>query len=384
MVVINELSNKNINNILQIYPNETTFYFENGDYELTEQLNINKPNIRLIGLSGDAKDVHIHQTIVDNNGLNITADNIVINYLSIHVEEGEGVCLSHANANWSNIENCHFYGSNTNFTVYFAGPSVNAGQDTIDGFLNDHLDMHNVFDNNIVYTRWEGDAISFSLQKYGSVRDNIVRGGKIAIYMVKQCLVTSNSLYDSSAHGIICSLPSHDLSIENNYIRNSASASINVSLQIEHGLFINENHGIVIRNNKIENSGYIGIEINNANNIIIENNNIKWTKQFGLYILKSSNIHIKNNNISQFTRGIHMDVDSSENIVEHNRLYSVYPNISEHAIVLESMVNHCTINENHISGKFISSQIKDIGSDNIVTSNITDDHHTYHDEILII
>jgi hypothetical protein len=128
MVLITPASNPNIDNLLEMYPSENTFYFEAGNYEITKQLTINRKNVRLLGLTGDPKDVHIQQKVIGKNGINIKADNVVINHISVHVEEGKGVCISHADANWTIVRNCNFYGSATNFTIYFAGPSMAPGE----------------------------------------------------------------------------------------------------------------------------------------------------------------------------------------------------------------------------------------------------------------
>ena len=384
MIIISTYVMKILDNILDIYPKETTFYFEKGNYELTKQLNITRCGVRFIGLTGDAKDVHIHQKTVGENGINIRSNNIRIEYISVHVEEGEGVCISHSDSDWTTIENCHFYGSDTNFTVYFAGPSLQAGDATINGFLNDNLDMHNEFNNNVIYTKWNGDSISFSLQKFGSIRDNIIHGGKFAIYMVKNCVVTHNAVYNSSAHGIICSLPSHDLFISENFIKNSVSASINIRLQEEHGEYDSENHNIIISNNTICDSKYIGIEVTNANDITINDNRINATEQFGIYILKSSEINVEKNSIVQYQRGVHIDIASNAIQIKNNLLYSVFPKFSEHSIVLEDGVSNCNINGNIVSGPHISSPIKNIGTDNIIEHNNIEEYHSHLDEFIHI
>lgn len=384
-MVINEITLNNLDNLFTLYSDVDTFYFEKGTYYLTKQLDITKDNIRFIGLTGDAKDVHIIQQTDDKNGLNIIADNFVLNYVSVHVNNGSGVCLAHAQANWTNIENCHFYGSNSNFAVYFAGPVFQQGQDTLDGYSNGDLDMHNVFDNNIVYTKWSGDAISFSLQRYGSVRDNIVRGGKIALYMLKDCLVTHNKIYDSISHGIICSLPSQNIDIIGNKINNSGAASINVRVQAEHvGEITEEQNNIKIMKNDIINSNYFGIEVNSANDLIISNNKIKGVKEFGIYLLKSSNITVEHNTITKFRKGVHIDLESTNNTIINNSMYSVFPNTSEHAIDMLDQANNNVVTNNILSGMYLSNPIKDAGMDNVIENNNIEQYHSYRDELLNI
>jgi hypothetical protein len=383
-IILTELSNPVLDNILTTYPNVSVFYLEKGNYILTQQLNFTRPDLRFIGVSGNPTDVKIVQTTMDANGFNILADNIVINSISLYVENGAGICMSISGANWCNIENNNFYGSDINFTIYFSGPKLEIGEDTINGFLNDNLDMYNIFDNNIIYTKWNGDAISFCLQKHGSLRDNIVRGGKLAIYMVKNCYISSNRIYDSSAHGIICSLPSKDLYIINNYITNSVSAGINVRLQAEHGEYINENHNIIIKGNTITHSKYIGIEINNGNNIKIVDNTVKWTAQFSIYLLKSSEVEIKNNTCIQYVRGIILDVECNNNLINDNTFFSVFPKISEHSIVIEDLSENNIFNNNTISGKHSSDIVKDVTGVNVINNNHLHDNHSYNNELLNI
>lgn len=381
-VILNQSMMPNLDNLFEQYPLENVFYFEPGTYYLSQQLNIVKPNIQFIGLSYDAKDVHIEQQNIDANGMNVRADNFTMTHISVHVEDGEMVCLSHSGCNWTNIQNCRFYGSSTNFTIYFAGPQFVAGENTINGYLNDTLDMYNCFDNNIVYTKWEGDSVSFSLQKYGSVRNNIIRGGKLAIYMVKDCMITHNNIYDSYAHGIIVSLPSYNLEISNNFIRNPVSAGINVRLQAEHGEYINENHNINIKENTIIASKYIGIEINNGHSINIANNFIKCTEQFSIYLLQSTQNTITDNICVQAIRGILIDADCNDNIVSNNHIFSVFPKMSDHAIAVLDNCSNNTISDNQFSGRYTSTVIKDITGNNSFNNNSETTYHDYHDEVI--
>lgn len=385
-VVINESMFGYIDDLFTVYPDVDTFYFEKGVYKLIDQMNIEKENIRFIGLTNDPKDVHIVQEVTDKNAISITADNFVLNYISVHVQDGSGVCISHAGANWTNIESCHFYGSNSNFTIYFAGPVVDAGQPTLDVYINNQLDQHNVFDNNIVYTKWAGDAVSFSLQRYGSVRDNIIRGGKIAIYMVKDCITANNRIFDSQSHGIICSQPSKNVKIMGNIIKKSAAASINVRVQAEHAGVVpdDEKGNIIIRKNKIICSKYFGIEINGSNNLIIDNNVINDVEKFGVYLLKSSNNIVSNNLIVKSKRGVHIDIESIGNHIINNKIYSVFPNISDHAVNVLETAQDNIITENTLSGTFLSSEIKNSGVNTTISDNNIELYHTYKDELLTI
>lgn len=384
-IVLNPVANKNLDALFEQYNDKTIFYFQPGQYELTQQLNVTKPNVRFIGLTHDPKDVHILQKTPEQNGISVEANNFVLNYISLHVEEGSGVCLSHANCNWSAIENNHFYGSDTNFTVYFAGPQLTAGEGTINGFLNDVLDYNNVFDNNIIYTKWNGDSVSFSLQKYGSFRDNIIRGGKVAIYMVKDCVVTNNNISDSSSNGIYCSLPCHNIEISYNRISNPVSGAISVKQQIEHGEFSNENHNININNNLCLNPQHIGIELNNAHNININNNLVLNTPTFAFYALNSEQVNLDNNIFVKFKRGVNIEMGCKDINVTNAKFYSVFPNISEHAIAVTgedgTPTSNITGDNISVSGKYISVVVKD-NSDSVFSNLQHNEYHDYTEEFL--
>ncbi len=53
--MITILAETNIDNIIKDNPDVNNFYFTDGNYYLTKNLNINKPNINFIGLSKNPK-----------------------------------------------------------------------------------------------------------------------------------------------------------------------------------------------------------------------------------------------------------------------------------------------------------------------------------------
>ena len=373
-----------LENVFLMYPDETTFYFESGEYLLRSQLNIDKEGVRFIGLTQNPNDVIFKQETPDQNGINIRADNFVMNYITVKVEQGLGVCLSHSNANWTNIESCVFYGSDTNFTIYFAGPPHTEGQDTIDGYNNDQLDRFNVFDNNIIYTKWNGDSVSFSLQQFGSVRDNVIRGGKFAIYLVKDCIVSNNLIRDSSSQGIFLSLPSKNITITHNKIINTHGASISVKNQLEHGDYVSVDHNILIKENNISYCKFISIELNNTDYVKVRKNTIRETTSDAIYLLNSINTEIEDNLFVKQRRGVFVDQNCDNNLVKNNNFCSVYPSISEHGIVISDTASNTIIVDNTIKGVHTSVGIKDSGISSTLTNNLEVLTYTFQEELLMI
>lgn len=372
--IIDPSVNPYLDKLFIMYPNITLFVLKKGIYYLSRPLVIDKEGINIIGESNNAYDVHIYQQTGVDDGIVINANKITIRGISIHVENGENVCLSHFDANWTTVENCKFYGSDSYFTVFYAGPSqLLQGESTINGYENDVLDMHNIFDNNIVYTKWSGDAVSMSLQKYNSFRNNLIRGGKVAIYLCKESKVTNNKIYDSASNGIIVSLPSHNIEISNNTIACSHDGSIVVRPQVEHGEYASINHNIHIFNNVIRDSKYIGIEINNTDLINIYSNSILFSQNYGMYSLNSSNVFIDDNKIISRYRHIGFD-NSDDNIIRNNIMWSTYPNLCDHAIILIESSNN-RIDDNMFYGFYTSIPINIVPNNNII-NNITTNNTT--------
>lgn len=381
-IILNSISNQNLDEILGAYPDYNIFYLEAGEYRITKMLNLNRAGIRLIGVTNKAEDVHIRQIVPTENGIHISANNVGIESISIHNENGEGMCLSHGNANWASINNCHFYGNGINHTVYFSGPPIPEGKTIPDMFIEDRLDMHNTFDDNIIYTNVGGDSFGFNLQKFGTIRDNIIRGGPIKGFLLKDCLITNNHIFDSTKQGLSISLPAVNIQIENNFIKNSTAASFNLKTPDDLVGYIDQTNNITIKNNIIKGCEYIAFEIDKAKNIVIVDNIMLKTRDFGIYLLRTSNIEARNNRFIQNRRGVHIDIDSSNNIIDDNEFYSVQPTLTEHAILLEQSTTLNTIINNSIHGMYLSSEINNLGIDNNVANNIYKSYITFTDEIL--
>ena len=386
-LTIDSQSNSNIDDLVQRHPNVTHFFLHPGKYHLTRQLEIDRDNIVFAGL-GDAGDVHIVQDTPDANAIVIKGSYVALNHVSIYCEHGSGIALTHSNVSYVQVEHCQIFGSETYFAVFIAGRSHAVGSATIAGFEAGELDSHNTFDNNIVYCKWSGDAVSFSMQKHGSVRNNIVRGGKLAVYMTQDCVVANNRVFDSTSHGIICSMPSRRLRVQNNMLYRSHASAIAVRPQAEHGDYTPaDNAEIVVEGNVVLSCEYIGIEVENVRGISIVNNRLRNIKNIGIYLLRARDCLTRHNRLISFARGVMIDVESTRCTVRDNWLYSMYPNEAQHAVLVETSASDSHIDGNALYGRFTSKAIENLALEasppTSIGINVEDDHIKYAEEMLL-
>lgn len=382
-VLLNSTINKILDNILIAYPQNTTFYLQDGQYKLNDTLLLNKDSLRLIGISGHPENVHIIQKNESSDAIRIKGNNISIENISIDTSNVKGMCIIAENSNWINIKNCYFYGNEYNHTIYFGGPNNNSIEQ-IDMFLENKLNNNNTFDNNIICTKPSGTSLTFNLQIFCTIRNNIIRGGKISCFLLKDSMITHNNIIDSDNIGIQCQLPFKNVNIENNYIKNSKNASINLKTPDNLLENVNDTENIYVSNNNITECKYIGIELNNTKNIIITKNIIKWTRDISIYLLKSDTINIKDNEFIQFKKGIYADSDNDKIIILNNKLYSVFPYLSDHSISISEESNNSTISNNNIYGIHNSVEIKNLSSDSIIKDNTITRYLSLQDEILYL
>lgn len=371
MKIIDPIYHANLDIINDIMKEENVIYIKPGNYTLSQTIHIEKDNVRLIGLSENPKDVHIYQTNLEMDALNISAKNVTINGLSIHIDPNVNqICIGMASCHWCNITNCCFYGSNSHFTVFLAGPKhLTEGQGTLDAYVMGDLDTHNIFDGNVVYSQWDGDAISFSLQRYSCFRNNTLFGCKTAVYMTRDCMITGNIFLNSTTNGLFCSLPIENTTVENNLIKYANAGGIVIRNQGEHGEFISDDHFINIKKNVIDDCQYIGIEINDADDLDICQNIIINCHNAPIYMSNSHSIRIDSNKMINIRQPIIVDVGCNTIHVKMNEMLSQPVTMAPHAIkVLSSaLVN---IDQNVIRGEYGSEIIKIIDSTTELTSNV--------------
>lgn len=375
-----DLEKTYIDDVLTANPDRTKFLFSPGSYYITRSLTIGRPDVSFIGHRNN--EVHIFQDSEDD-GLDVEADGFVLRNISIHVTQDNKVALIFAGCSDTKVEDCYIYGNSTSFCVYYAGPEVAAGAETLQAYADNNLDSGNVFRKNVVYSDFSGDSVSYSLQKNGTFKDNIIRGGKLAIYMCRTTEITHNILYDSSSQGFFVSLPSHDLKITHNKIYECGAAGIRLSNQGEHGEFESTSYNIDISNNYIYDTKTNSMELDDCIDVKIERNRFLSTDITSLYICKSSNVEVLNNQITYFREGVIL-FDCNDIEIMSNEFYSVYP---YDALRIGNIINSNDNNftRNVIKGNITRDLFREINSsDNLIDNNDFDRYYTRQEELTIL
>lgn len=367
-----------IDDILPANPDAIYFYFGAGNYYITDILKITRSNISFIGLTGNSKDVHIFQNNVNRDGINVISDGFIMKYISVHVPHDNRIALIVASASNTLIQYNYFYGNKTTFSIYYAGPrTLTVGQSTLDAYDGNLLDKKNYFQNNVVYSEWSGDCVSYSLQRNGKFTTNIIRGGKLAVYMCRSCTVTNNTIYDSINEGIHVSLPTHKVNITNNKIYECQAPGIKLSNQVEHGAFVATPYNINIKNNYIYDSKSNSIELNDALDCVISGNKLISSELYGIYMLRSNNIAISDNKISYFKVCVWVET-SSNNEINNNTFLSVYPDEGNNIVKLTTDSNNNNIHDNTSMGKVIYTKYI-IPSQTVGNVELNNTHTEYYD-----
>lgn len=371
-----------IDDILISNPNYTKFYFPPGNYYLNDILNLDRPDILFAGETRDASKVHIFQNNVERDGLNITSNGVTIKHISVHVPYDNKICLTVANANGCHVRHCYFYGSKRWFTVYFAGPkNIAEGHETLDAYNNNNLDSNNVFEKNVVYSHWSGDCVSISLQIKCVVKNNIIRGGKFAVYMCKSSDILDNVVYDSIDSGIHISLPSENLNIVHNRIYECATSGIKISNQVEHGPFSRTPSNIILKRNTIYDNKVNSIEINDTDDCTITRNKCIGSDNYGVYILRSKDIKVFRNKIAYFKVCCWLE-ETLDSWVSGNLCLSVYPNIGENVVKITGVSLRNSICFNHVRGKiqYELVSVSEESTNNQVYDNGHDEYYNIKEE----
>jgi parallel beta-helix repeat protein len=379
-LVLESTTTPYLDNILILNPGKTTFILKPGTYGLVNILKIQSNDIKIVGYTGIAKDVQINQTM-NYDGILLQADNIVLQDITIKCTFSNRCALITASANNTLVSGCTFYCTNDTFGIYYAGPShLVAGSDTLIAYTTYVLDTGNIFYNNVVYSDFSGDSVSYSLQYNGQFVKNFIRGGKVAIYMCRTVNVYSNTLMDSTTNGLYISFPSDNLTLLSNVISNTTYSSIIMKNQVEHGTYATYPYNILIRYNTIFGSKFYGIEMNNASNITISDNTIVSGKVYCIYSYSSDSITVNSNKIAYFSTGIMLE-NTTNSTVTSNGVMSVFPNLGQNGIKLTNTSSGLTISNNTMQGSYVHDLIADSGIGNTVTSNTISPYYTMSEEL---
>ncbi|AAK79927.1 parallel beta-helix repeat protein [Clostridium acetobutylicum] len=289
---------------------------KDGTYLLSSALIIKNNNTVITGASKTG--VKIIQTNTAADGVVIYADNVKVSNLTVDCQKyaGRGTAIVEGHSNNVMVSNCIVYGSNSNFSIYFAGKDYSSDEDTIKAVENGDLDKNNVVKDCTVYSTNEGDGVILALQRYGKLLNNTIIGTRIAFYMCNSSQVCGNTINDSKSHGIFVSIPAFNNIIENNIINNCALSGIKVAAETEHTNPEINNHtymgtGFTIDNNKIINPAYFGIEIDELADSTIVSNKLSKCDYVGIYMLRSNNLHVVQNCVIDSGYGVNEPKDSN-------------------------------------------------------------------------
>jgi parallel beta-helix repeat protein len=339
--------------------NEKNIYVKSGYYNEGRPITISKDNVTIIGEYKETTEIVFGSGY---DGIKIYANYVTLCNLTLDSEEngalaaliiGDGSLASTPITSVGNhniIDNCIIKGSNSTFALYVAGASYGQGEETLQAFEDKDLQSNNRITNCLMYSLWNGDAFSFSLQREGIISNNLFIGGRIAFYMCINSECNYNSIVNSINQGIFIASPCLYNSVIGNRIYNPASSGIKIQNQLEHTpLFtgqaaiannINENTIYASSNSGIEVTGTSGHEPtrnNISNNIIINPDN------HGIYLQDTVGNNINGNSITEpktdatnFSRGsgLYMVQNVRENSIINNTFIDTrtHPNCSSTAI----------------------------------------------------
>ena len=279
---------------------KTNIFIKNGTYNEIANIDLTNDNTIIIGESKDGTRIVFPSNY---DGLRIYANYCQISYLTLDTLTnsgdatlvlGDGQVSGSPDTSVGNnnvIDNCIIKGGSETFAVYIAGASYTIGDDTLTAFNNNDLQYNNKIINCYLYSSWNGDAFSFSLQKNGVFSNNYCEGGRIAFYMCRESECNNNKIVNSLAQGIFVAAPCQDNVIIGNKIHISVSSGIKVQNQLEHTPLL-ANQGAfnnIISNNSIYGCNNTGIEITGTLSFevrgnIISNNTISDVDNHGIYL----------------------------------------------------------------------------------------------------
>lgn len=368
-----------IDNIMTLNPTITTFVFQAGAYSMVNAFWITNPGIQLLGMTGNPNDVIITQT-GNADGIVINADHTILQSISVICQQSGQVCLTAESANNTVVSNCYFTGASDTFTIYYSGPTtLTQGASTLNGYANYTLDTGNVFYQNVIYTSYSGDSVSFSLQYNGQFVGNVIRGGRLAVYMCRTVNIYNNQITDSNSHGMYVSFPSDNLSIIGNSIYGSTYSAIKMSNQMEHGAFTTYPYNIIIQCNTLFNSGLYGLDLNYADGLQIQNNTLTVGQTMGIYMYSCTNTVMQSNKIAYFNYGFWLEA-SNNCTVQNNTIMSIYPKNGQIGVNITLNSSSITVSGNTIMGPYLAQIIFDQGTTDTVGTNPITTAYTYNNE----
>jgi len=387
-----------------------SIFILNGIHRLDTTIQIMRPYVQIVGESKEGtvllyEGINTMIQIVDTHDVSVsslTLDAKTNDYDGHRIWEAFGV----TNSYYVSLTDSIIYGSTQMFAVFFSGPTnhYEAGQETIDAFNQNHLDKYNKVEGNTIYQYSTLDVLSFSLQQYGRVKDNLVVGGTISFFMNKQSDCSDNTIVDSMTNGVFLSVPAEDNRIERNRIFNSRNAGIKVARQVDHlGILDSDTGeygsltpttyrapGMILADNHVYGSSYFGLEIQNTVDAKIESNVVSNTALSAVYSLYNTDMSLENNEFAHFGRNctdstwsrfnaaMFGDYKTSGSRIANNVIFSSDGDevwgekCAKYAIFINGGADQSgnVVSKNIVSGTYLGDPFSVSPGDNVVENNM--------------
>ena len=160
----------------------TQIYIKDGTYEISSSVIIGRHN-RHLKIRGESRENTILKFTGDYSFLVIfDTEDISISQMTLDAkhanERSERMweVIGVVSSSDVSIVDTIVFSSSMMYGIFFAGPSNRYadGQETIDAYNAGDLDRGNVVENTIIYSEYEGDALTFTMQRDGRMNNNKV------------------------------------------------------------------------------------------------------------------------------------------------------------------------------------------------------------------
>ncbi|MCP4892716.1 MAG: hypothetical protein GY911_02750 [Actinomycetales bacterium] len=362
-----------------------------GTYLVETGITISSPDTLLRG--EDRETVVLRQSDPNYDLLRVYTDNVGVSRLTLDARTHEAQAAFVA-ADCSNVslEDSLILGSSAIFAVYFAGPSLEEGEVTLEAVENNQLDAGNRMVGNRVETTWIGDGVSFSLQRDGLIAENEVIGTRIAFYMCRDSVCELNSVESSSSTGIYYSLPAYDNVVRDNIILDPRDSGIHIAPNDEHEILTDHRStGLLVERNVLRGSRFMGILIEQLADSWFHDNEIEDSDFHGVYMLRSDAIELRGNSIVDAGRaGVHGDpvhewtssnsstvyaeFEVGDSRIEDNVLENTAEGGSQHAVRIEAgpSTGGNFVIDNQLLGEWLGTPLSVDETANTVSGNVQD------------
>lgn len=349
-----------------------------GTYRQSGAVVFERPGVRVRG--EQAETVRFVQDDAQSDLFVVRADDVEVSSVTLDTRAHGQAAFVQAGASEVTLADSIVLGGDRIFTVYFAGPAVQAGEPTMEAYRDNELSVGNRMIGNRITSAFRGDSVVFALQTSGEVRGNTIAGGMLSLFMNREVVCEENLLVDSQTNGLFVSLPSQDVVVSGNTVMGSAYSAIVLKPQLEHPPLAEplDSTGIVIAGNDIE-SELNGIEADGTSGepsrgrlrgLAVRENEVRIDDFSGIYLLRVDEPLLEDNAVtfdgsdtsrrgvegrptiaSVASAGIYLDIEVDRARIERNRLTrtsaATDPSVMQNAVVLSApSVTEARIAEN--------------------------------------